>query len=253
MHCFLRDCYSVRGARLSCVCNRDLYGTRVLSSLYWYNEGLQGAYRPPPPSWHDVVPMQAGNDLEAYTMDGVDDEIDLTLYQQAVAAAASPTKAEVAARESSLLADSKGESEQPLLKGTGYSESASTATSSGGNSWIHLGSGLLNKTLRVLPKYELPKIVSGSKLLGQMILMRNVSTKSTASQLSGDEREIVANNVKSTLEKDFGGDAKFVYEGYASFDDGGVNSFSPSSATKAMDSTWPLWLSIGILETLTTT
>ncbi|XP_070388609.1 uncharacterized protein [Dermacentor albipictus] len=253
MHCFLHDCYSASGARLRCVCDRDLYGTRVLSSLYWYNEGLQGAYRPPPPSWHDVVPMQADNDLEAYTMDGVDDEIDLTLYQQAVAAAASPAKAEVAARESSPLADSKGESEQPLLKATGYSESASTATSFAGNSWIHFGSGLLNKTLRVLPKYELPKIVSGSKLLGQMILMRNVSTKSTASQLSGDEREIIANNVKSTLEKDFGGNAKFAYEDYASPYEGVVPSFSPSSATKYMDSIWPLWVSIGILETLTTT
>ncbi|KAL1476804.1 hypothetical protein MTO96_018189 [Rhipicephalus appendiculatus] len=103
MHCFLRDCYSARGARLRCVCDRALYGTRVLSGLYWYNDGLQGAYKPPPPSWVDVVPMQPDDDLEPYTIDGVDDEIDLTLYQQAVGAAASPRKPGTAVVRESVL------------------------------------------------------------------------------------------------------------------------------------------------------
>lgn len=253
MYCFLRDCYSARGARLRCVCDRDLYGTRVLSSLYWYNDGLQGAYKPPPASWVDIVPMQANDELEAYTMDGVDDEIDLTLYQQAVAAAAAPAKAEVAVREPSHLAESKGTLEQTRLQGTGYSESVFPATSSGGNGWIPLGSGLLHKTLRMLPKYDLQKIASGSKLLGQMILMRNFSDTPTASQVSSDEREIAAKTVKSTLEKDFGGDAKFAYEDYASFDEGAVPSLSRSSATKDLDKTWPLWIFIAFLETLPTT
>lgn len=58
--------------------------------------------------------------------------------------------------------------------------------------------------------------------------------------------------MKSTLEKDFGGYAKFVYEDYASLNEGVVPSSSLSSTTKAMGSTWPLWVSIGILKTLIT-
>ncbi|KAH7962447.1 hypothetical protein HPB52_016122 [Rhipicephalus sanguineus] len=244
MHCFLRDCYSARGARLRCVCDRALYGTRVLSGLYWYNDGLQGAYKPPPPSWVDVVPMQFDDDLEAYAMDGVDDEIDLTLYQQAVGAATSSGKpGATVVRESSPRESSSNDTpDQTRTKGIAYNKSTSPVTFSGGASWVPLGTGLLNKTLRLLPKYELPRIAKGARLLGQVVLMRNASTKSTTSKLPGPEREIAARNVKSTLEKDFGGDAKFVYEDYAAFDEGAMPGLSQSSAMNALGSSWPLWV-----------
>ncbi|KAH6940167.1 hypothetical protein HPB50_025975 [Hyalomma asiaticum] len=245
MHCFLRDCYSARGARLRCVCDRALYGTRVLSGLYWYNDGLQGAYKPPPPSWVDVVPMQPDDDLEAYTMDGVDDEIDLSLYQQAVAAAVSPAKARAAAVVQNSLPrnDNNVTTYQGGAKGISFKESTLPATYSGGAGWVRLGSSLLNKTLRALPRFEIPKIANGRGLLGQVILMRNVSTKSAVTESPGYEREIAAKDEKSTLEKDFGGDAKFVYEDYAVFDEGApMPSLWQSSATNVRGTTWPVWL-----------
>ncbi|XP_077512825.1 uncharacterized protein LOC144124019 [Amblyomma americanum] len=181
MHCFLQDCYSARGARLRCVCDRSLYGTRVLSGLYWYNDALQGTFRPPPPSWVDVVPKQE-DDLESYIIDGVDDEIDLTLYQEALAAAAAPLKAGVVHWPPSTHGGVENSSEPERAAAAYYWSSSSPpigppAASSERGSWARLGSDLFSKAILVLPKYELPKIGRRSDQSGQTVMMPNASRR----------------------------------------------------------------------------
>ncbi|XP_075726491.1 uncharacterized protein LOC142768405 [Rhipicephalus microplus] len=240
MHCFLRDCYSSLGARLRCVCDRTLYGARVLSGLYWYDEGLQGAYKPPPPSWVDVVPMQSDDNLEAYTMDGVDDEIDLTLYQQAVGAAA-PSEKPAAWQLSRRDTSSNGTQHHTSTKGVAYSEWTSLVTLSSKAAVIPLGLGIWKKTRHLLTKNESPRIAKEAWLLNQTNLIRNISTMPNTSK-AVPERDIAARIEKSKPEKDLRRDAKFLYEDYMSFEDGATSGLMQSSAISALGSTGPLWI-----------
>ncbi|XP_077527824.1 uncharacterized protein LOC144139304 [Haemaphysalis longicornis] len=194
LHCFLEDCYSARGARLRCVCDPSLYGTRVLSGLYWYNDGLQGSYRPPPPSWIDVVPNQ-GSEPESYAMDGVDEEVDLSLYKEAIGA----VTARVRVSSSSTRRERRRFS---------------------------------NKTILSFLASQMWKM-QGAK----MVLMKNETTQPTTTM--GNLLGVAAKTAKSTLEKDFGADAKFVYEDYSNFAEPRVKS--GSSVLAPLSVAWPLF------------
>ncbi|GBM29347.1 hypothetical protein AVEN_175986-1 [Araneus ventricosus] len=50
MYCFLTSCHSSLQS-FNCKCDTKLYGIKVKTDEYWYDEGKHHTYKPPPPGW----------------------------------------------------------------------------------------------------------------------------------------------------------------------------------------------------------
>ncbi|CAN8002227.1 unnamed protein product, partial [Ixodes hexagonus] len=205
IYCFLQDCYGADGARLRCVCDPSLYGTGVLSGLYWYPEGLSGSYKPPPPFWKDHVPSQADDgDLESYKLEGVDEEIDLSLYQRAVAAAtAQKTANGFEPRKTDGVHFRATRQFQRTLR--------TRITRPDPSLW--------NKTIISYLMSQISALSKSGKF--QKVLM---DTPGFRTSLKATSFPVATKSVKNSLERDFGKDLKFVYEDYVPLDEGAVAS-----------------------------
>ncbi|XP_029849132.2 uncharacterized protein LOC115331181 isoform X2 [Ixodes scapularis] len=204
LHCFLRDCYSANGARLRCLCDPSLYGIQVLSGLYWYPEGLSGSYKPPPESWTDDIPSQAKDaDFESYKLEGVDEEIDLSLYQRAVAAAT--------ARKADSLGLGKKADVRPSATRQFGQTLRTRITRPDPSLWNKTIISYLMSQISELSKSEqIQKVIKG-------IPGSRTSLKTT-------DVPVATKSAKNSLERDFGEDLKFVYENYVPLDEGAVVS-----------------------------
>ncbi|XP_077528172.1 uncharacterized protein LOC144139788 [Haemaphysalis longicornis] len=229
LHCFLDDCYSARGARLRCVCDPLLYGTRVLSGLYWYNDGLQGSYRPPPPSWIDVVPKQ-GSEPESYAMDGVDEEVDLSLYKEAIGA----VTARVRVSSSSTRRERRRFSNKTIL-----SFLASQMWKMQGAKMVLMKNETTQPTTTMGNLLDsCGKYLCGVRHLVHTFSLHFLCEESTNYRRLDSSAGVAAKTARSTLEKDFGADAKFVYEEYSNLAEPLVTS--GSSVLAPLSVAWPL-------------